>query len=84
MGACNALLENGASVCDQDEQGKGVFHIAAERNHFDLLQVREISTGIECALSVILYWQSRVCFMIAFDFSCSLRRLYGGITGLLQ
>ena len=42
VGACNALLENGASVYDQDEQGKGVFHIAAERNHFDLLQVREI------------------------------------------
>jgi len=57
--ACNTLIELGAPLKDQNDQGKGVIHIAAERNHFDLLQVREkigICLSILLALNCILCW----------------------------
>lgn len=39
LDAFRVLLEKGAAIDDQDEDGKTIVHLVAERNHSEVLKV---------------------------------------------
>lgn len=39
QGAFDALIKRGAAVDDADEDRKTIMHLAAEKNHYELLSV---------------------------------------------
>ena len=48
LDAFHALVQRGAAIDDADEDGKTILHLAAQKNHCEVLRVCIIITAYAC------------------------------------